>query len=129
MTYSEKVLWASLRRKELGFKFRRQVPVGTYVLDFFCPAAMLCVETDGEQHRFSKSQDRKRDAILLSHGIETIRIPTLDLFDGFTYTTAYRRLRARLLERAAEQETLKVKPPPPGPYPHIEGEGGTGEPT
>ena len=129
MTYSERVLWASLRRRELGFRFRRQVPVGPYILDFFCPAAMLCVETDGEQHQFSQANDRKRDAYLLTLGIETFRIPTFDLFDGFTYTTAYQRLHARLLERAAEQEMLKTEPPSPDPFPLVEGEGGTREPS
>jgi very-short-patch-repair endonuclease len=50
-TDAERKLWDLLRDRRLGgFKFRRQVPVGGYVLDFFCDAASTCVELDGEQH-------------------------------------------------------------------------------
>src|SRR6266849_6079578 len=44
-------LWSRLRRKQLeGFRFRRQHPLGPYVVDFFCPEAKLVVEVDGGQH-------------------------------------------------------------------------------
>lgn len=80
MTVSEKVLWEQLRKKRLGYGFRRQVPVGPYILDFYCAQASLCIEVDGEQHIQSLWRDAKRDAYLRGVGIETIRIPSLDLF-------------------------------------------------
>ena len=78
---SEKVLWEQLRKKKLGHTFRRQVPVGPYILDFYCARASLCIEGDGEQHSETQWRDAKRDAYLRGIGIETLRIPSLDLFD------------------------------------------------
>ena len=50
-TDAERALWQLLRDRRLGgFKFRRQTPVHEYVLDFYCEAASLAVELDGEQH-------------------------------------------------------------------------------
>ena len=50
-TDAEIRLWSRLRRKQLaGFRFRRQHPLGPYVVDFFCAAAKLIVEVDGRQH-------------------------------------------------------------------------------
>jgi len=50
-TEGERKRWGILRNRGLGgFKFRRQAPVGGFILDFYCEAASLCVELDGEQH-------------------------------------------------------------------------------
>ncbi len=50
-TDAEIRLWSRLRRKQLdGFRFRRQHPLGPYVVDFFCPEAKLIIEVDGGQH-------------------------------------------------------------------------------
>ncbi len=50
-TDAEIQLWSRLRRRQLdGFRFRRQHPLGPYVVDFFCPAAKLIIEVDGGQH-------------------------------------------------------------------------------
>lgn len=78
MTESEKKLWQRLRRDSLGVRFRRQVPIGPYILDFFCPSKKLAVEVDGELH--NASRDANRDQFLLELGIETIRIPSWELF-------------------------------------------------
>jgi len=81
MSVSERHFWEAVRKKRLGFVCKRQVPVGPYFLDFYFPEATLCVETDGEQHDRRAAADAQRDQYLLDHGIATIRIPTLDLFD------------------------------------------------
>jgi very-short-patch-repair endonuclease len=50
-TDAEIRLWSRLRRKQLdGFRFRRQQPLGQYIVDFFCPEAKLIIEVDGGQH-------------------------------------------------------------------------------
>ena len=50
-TEAEIRLWSKLRRKQLdGFRFRRQQPMGNYIVDFFCPEAGLIIEVDGGQH-------------------------------------------------------------------------------
>jgi very-short-patch-repair endonuclease len=58
MSLPEVMLWKGLRGRQPGKPvFRRQHPLGPYVLDFFCPSARLCVEIDGGSHSFG---DRPR---------------------------------------------------------------------
>jgi len=78
---SEKLIWEFLRKDRTGFRFRRQHPIGPYVLDFYCPAALLCVEVDGEQHALRREADARRDEYLERLGILTIRIPSLGLYE------------------------------------------------
>jgi len=60
-TEAEIRLWSKLRRKQLeGFRFRRQQPIGPYVVDFFCPQARLIVEVDGGQHSDREAYDAER---------------------------------------------------------------------
>ena len=102
MSVSEKHFWEAVRKGGIGFKCKRQVPVGPYFLDFYFPEASLCVETDGEQHKSRLELDRKRDEFLISCGIKTIRIPTLDLFDptGVPFAKWLDEVRAACLERS-----------------------------
>jgi very-short-patch-repair endonuclease len=73
MTDAEWMLWEALRDRRLeGFKFRRQVPVMGYILDFVCFEARLVVEVDGAQHAES-TRDVRRDAILGAEGFLTLR--------------------------------------------------------
>ena len=99
---SEIVLWKLLRDKKVGFKFRRQYPIGPYVLDFFCPESDLAVEVDGELHALRVDRDASGDAWMLERGIETIRIPSLDLFE-FTGKVAVSWLRG--IQERCEQRT------------------------
>jgi len=72
-TDSELRLWRLLRDRRLsGFKFRRQVPVGPYIVDFLCVGAKLIVEADGSQHAESL-RDNVRDAYLASQGWKVLR--------------------------------------------------------
>jgi len=73
---AEKLLWRVLRNRQLaGFKFRRQHPVGPYVLDFYCHEARLAVELDGGQHNApeGRAHDVKRTQFLQKHGIRVVR--------------------------------------------------------
>ena len=81
-TEAESRLWGILRdRRFVGFKFRRQVPVGRYIVDFMCPSAMLIVELDGSQHAESM-HDEERDAWLKSLGYRILRIWNNELTDN-----------------------------------------------
>jgi very-short-patch-repair endonuclease len=74
LTEAERCLWAQLRRRQLkGSRFRRQVPIGVYVVDFVCFEARLIVEVDGGQHAERTGQDELRDAWLVSQGFRVIR--------------------------------------------------------
>ena len=73
-TDAEALMWALLRDKRLGgAKFRRQHPVGSYVLDFFCHEANLAVELDGGQHAEAQAHDENCSAFLKSKGIDVLR--------------------------------------------------------
>jgi very-short-patch-repair endonuclease len=75
-TDAEKKIWHLLRDRRCGgFKFRRQVPVAGYIIDFFCEQASLAVELDGEQHAepAEVEYDRRRTEVLKERGIRVIR--------------------------------------------------------
>ncbi len=73
-------LWTCLRRQALGgLKFRRQHPIGPYVLDFYCPEACLAVEVDGQQHLDGGDHDARRDHWLATQDVAVIRIPAEDV--------------------------------------------------
>lgn len=74
-TKIEKIIWEKLRNNNLGIKFRRQHPVGDFVVDFFAPSIKLAVELDGNQHgtKDGKEYDEMRTQFLESKGITVIR--------------------------------------------------------
>ena len=72
-TDAEAVLWDILRNRQLeGLRFRRQHPIGGYIVDFICLDRKLIVEVDGGQHCES-AEDVARDAALLALGYRTLR--------------------------------------------------------
>ena len=73
MTDAERRVWSRLRGEQLGVKFRRQHPVGTYVLDFACLDPKLAVEVDGSQHFEQVDYDERRSAWLASQGFTVLR--------------------------------------------------------
>lgn len=78
MTPAEFKLWMALRLKNLGYKFRRQFPIGPYIVDFVCFEKNLVIEVDGEQHMES-SKDRARDERLRAQGFEVLRFWNRDV--------------------------------------------------
>ena len=73
-TDAERALWQQLRAARLGgHKFRRQAPIGRYIVDFVCFEACLIVEVDGGQHVERRQQDAQRTAWLASQGFRVLR--------------------------------------------------------
>lgn len=73
-TDAERKLWRMLRSRQLeSCKFRRQEPVGKYVVDFICYEKRLIVEVDGGQHLDRQEQDEERNLWLESQGFQVIR--------------------------------------------------------
>jgi very-short-patch-repair endonuclease len=73
MTDTERRLWTHLRVHRLAeHKFKRQQPIGPYIVDFVCFASRLVIEVDGGQHQHSES-DQLRDAWLQEHGYRVLR--------------------------------------------------------
>ncbi|QEA13282.1 endonuclease domain-containing protein [Comamonas flocculans] len=92
MTDSERKLWSRLRGEQLGVKFRRQHPLGSYVADFACLAPRLIVELDGSQHLAQAGYDARRDAFFRHQGFEVLR------FDSSAPLTQLEGVLQRILE-------------------------------
>ena len=76
-TEGEKILWQALRGKKLdGIKFRRQQPIGYFVVDFYSSAFRLAVEVDGPIHDQQMEADRAKQEILEIVGLTVLRIKT-----------------------------------------------------
>ena len=77
MSLPEILLWRALRERPGGFKFRKSHPSGPYTADFYCHAARLIIEVDGEAHnRGSRpARDVARDRWFAVRGLDTLRIP------------------------------------------------------
>jgi len=70
---NERALWKLLRDRRLdGLKFRRQVPIGRYIVDFVCFGYRLIVEADGPTH-LESTKDLERDAWLRAQGFRVLR--------------------------------------------------------
>jgi len=75
MTDAERFLWAWIRRRQIqGFKFRRQQPLGPYIVDFVCLEKKLVVELDGGQHAESQLYDAQRTSWLQAQGFCVLRL-------------------------------------------------------
>ena len=73
-TDAERALWRHLRNKQLlGCKFRRQAPIGHYIVDFVCFSQSLIIEVDGGQHQTQADYDAKRYKWLQSQGFTVLR--------------------------------------------------------
>jgi very-short-patch-repair endonuclease len=74
MTEAEAKLWSRLRDgRLLTLKFRRQVPIGSFIADFCCRSCRLIVELDGGQHAENAEQDAVRTRLLAEHGYTVLR--------------------------------------------------------
>jgi very-short-patch-repair endonuclease len=74
MTDAEAKLWNRLRNGQLlGLKFRRQVPIGSFIADFCCRNPKFVVEVDGSQHSQLATQDASRTRVLAEHGYTVVR--------------------------------------------------------
>jgi very-short-patch-repair endonuclease len=74
MTEAEKMLWQAIRANRLnGWHFRRQQIIGGFIADFYCHAAALVIELDGEIHQSQQEYDEARGKLIRDYGIEVIR--------------------------------------------------------
>jgi len=109
MSLPEVLLWQQLRRRKLnGLSFRRQHPIGPYILDFYCAIARLAVEIDGLGHEGRVAYDTRRDSWLADRGIRVLRIPAANILrdESVEYALAD-------IIRAASPSTAFGGPPPP----------------
>ena len=84
LTPPEARLWLHIKGGGIeGLRFRRQHPVGPYILDFYCHAARLAVEVDGAGHDHASqiAHDERRTRWLLAQGVEVLRVRSTDVRD------------------------------------------------
>src|SRR5271155_1739812 len=74
MTEAEMAIWGLMRSRQIeGYRFRRQVPLGRYIVDFACHAARLIIEIDGGQHDQSSTDETERNRFLEGQGYRILR--------------------------------------------------------
>ncbi len=84
MTQQEVKLWSALRKlKAQGYHFRRQAPIGPYIVDFISFADRIVIESDGGQHGLADQQERDRDAFLRRSGFNVLRFWNSDIDHSF----------------------------------------------
>ncbi|WP_344927221.1 endonuclease domain-containing protein [Aquimarina addita] len=96
MTENEKIIWKSLRKKQLGVQFFRQFPILEYVVDFYCKEIGLAIEIDGSSHQNRFLEDSHRQARIEALGVRFIR---------FSNEQVSNNLNAVLMELTA---TIKI---------------------
>jgi len=86
MTEAETILWSLLRKKQIGFQFRRQVSISHYVVDFYCKDLSLAIEIDGGIHldKNQKEYDSFRQGIIESEGITFLRFKNEEIVSDLT---------------------------------------------
>lgn len=106
MSLPEVLLWKELRGRDHPPAFCRQHPVPPYVLDFFCPAAALCVEVDGRGHDHPEQidYDLRRTERLKSAGIEVLRVTAAAVLNDPWRTAEW--VREVATQRAAARARL-----------------------
>src|SRR5262249_52612040 len=82
-TDAERILWQELRgRRFAELRFRRQQPIGPYIVDFYCSKAKLIVELDGQTHRGRELRDRARQTWLEHEGLRVVRAGNEDVYEN-----------------------------------------------
>jgi very-short-patch-repair endonuclease len=133
-TPHERALWRALKELPMsGTHFRRQAPIGPYVVDFFCPAARLIIELDGGHHNEDEAavRDHVRQSWLEHEGYRVIRFWNSDINNNIEavmeriYVELYgsreaeavhlkHRRNPRRRHRTPPRTTSSSDPPPPG---------------
>jgi very-short-patch-repair endonuclease len=112
-TDAENQLWHAVRRSRIGgLSFRRQHPIGAYVIDFYCSAVGLAIEVDGGQHNteIGRARDERRTRWLASKGITILRFWNNDVFSNFdgVLSEIVRSVEALRSRRATPSLTLPL---------------------
>ena len=101
-------LWQKLRNRQLGVDFRRQHPVGNFVLDFYAPGLRLVIELDGGQHTTPDARDEMRTRWLADRGAIVLRFWNSDVIQNLSGVLEV--ISAKIGEMRAS-EVIPTRPP------------------
>ncbi len=105
MTLHEKLLWEKLKLKKIcGVRFRSQHPIDFFIVDFYCHAARLVVEIDGEIHYQQKEHDDGRSAEMERYLIKVIRLTNSEVENNIE----------DIVKRIENEVTSRIESPPWG---------------
>jgi len=108
MTDAERKLWYALRSRSIGAKFRRQVPLGPFVVDFVCFDSKLIIEVDGGQHG-ANARDVGRDRYFSERGYRVLRFWNNDVLSNIE------GVLTRISQHAAPSPGAPLRGAPPSP--------------
>jgi very-short-patch-repair endonuclease len=113
MSLPEVLMWQILKQRPWGLKFRKQHPLGEFVLDFFCSERRVIIEIDGIAHDMvhRPERDQLRDARLREAGFEIVRIPASEVLQD---VTAAAEMIVRSCQATPPPSAASRLPPPPG---------------
>ena len=105
MTHAEVLLWMHLKGSALGYKFRQQTSIGSFVVDFYCSSVKLVLEIDGSVHETAQAKvyNAHRQELIERLGLRVLRFTNDEIFDRLD--TALKRIREHLL--LPEEETKR----------------------
>jgi len=107
-TEAEDLLWQALRHNQLdGLHFRRQQIIDGFIVDFYCRAALLVVEVDGDIHLMQQAYDSDRDGALQRRGLIVLRIKNEDVIGNLP--GVLQRIMAIAKERTSLPTSLSPK--------------------
>jgi len=110
-TDAERKLWQHLRSRQFGrWKFRRQFPVGQYIVDFVCIDLKLIIEIDGSQHAEQIIYDSKRTSFLQSKGYRVVRFWNNEVLENISGVLETLALTLTLSQRERELKLLSPSP-------------------
>ena len=111
-TNAKMLMWRVLRKKQTGFRFRRQHPIGRYIVDFYCPEVRLVIEVDGDVHSLEASveYDEIRDEFIRAQDYEILRVTNNEVLTNMSMVFA-------LIKDICEERKLQFKRTPPQPSP------------
>lgn len=109
-TPEEQILWSKLRNNQFGIKFRRQVSIGSYIVDFYCPQKRLAIEVDGSQHYTEDGQkyDAVRTSFLNSFNINVIRFSNSDIKENIDGALETETAIAKIIEQDQPPAVKKI---------------------
>jgi len=104
-TEAEKLLWENLRKEKLGYKFRRQHTIETFIADFVCLEKNLVIEVDGDIHEKFEEYDKARTKFLNTSGFTVVRFSNKEVFENTK--TVLEEIKKKL-EEIPDFETISI---------------------